>query len=170
MKDVSRRITVAVLTSVIALSALFPVQAESPAAVVESFLKAYADRDLDKMIQIYSPEAVFVDVAQRHEVKGQEELRAYLGQVLGVHSEAGVEIHRRVSSGNLVAVDFAYTGTLSGAALRQLTGKDTCQDVTYKLPVTSWFEIADGRIVRQTDFVDMATLQEVKAKASGVAH
>lgn len=137
-------------------------------AAVDRYFTAYAAMDLDQMLLAFAPNAVFVDVLQRHHVEGTAGLRELLGGLVAVHSEMGIDVQRRIVSGNLVAVDYLYQGTLSGEALKAATGKESCRDTTYSIPVTTWFEIQGGRIHRQTDFIDLATLNEVKAKAAGI--
>ena len=136
-------------------------------AVVDRFFDAYRAMDLERMLDAYTPDVVFVDVAQRHEVEGTASLQQLLAPLLSVHSEMGIDVRRRVVSGSLVVVDFVYAGTLSGEALRAATGRETCRDTSYRLPATSWFEVRDGRISRQTDFIDLATLEEIRTRASG---
>jgi len=135
--------------------------------VIDRFFDAYRRGSVDEMLAIYAPDAVFEDLNQRHRAEGTEQLRQFLGQVIQMHTTIGLEETRRSTTGNTVVVQYAYTGTLSGAALRAITGKETCRDTEFTLPVTSWYEIEDGRIARQTDFIDLATLREIQARASG---
>lgn len=139
-----------------------------PGSVVDRYFDAYRSMDLEAMLGAFATDAEFVDVAQRHHYEGADGLRQLLGGLLAIHTEMDVEIRRRAVTGNVVAVDYLYRGTLSGEALRTATGKETCRDTTYQIPVTSWFEIENGRIRKQTDFIDLATLDEVRAEASGV--
>ncbi len=141
--------------------------ASGPGAAVDRYFEGYRSMDPDQVAAAYSPEAVFVDVAQREEVSGAEAIKEMVARLVALHLEMGIKEKRRVVSGNQVAVEFAFTGTISGAAMRQASGKTTCQDTTYEVPATSWFEVSDGRIIRQTDFIDLATLEEVKKRASG---
>ena len=64
--------------------------------------------------------------------------------------------------GNVVVVEYDYAGFLNGAVLGQAVGKEGCPDLEYTLPATSWYEVEDGHIVRQRDFIDMATLLELR--------
>ncbi len=143
--------------------------APDPGAAVDRYFDAYRAMDLERMVASFAPDAEFHDVAQRHHYEGQEGMRELLTGLIAVHAEMDVEIQRRAVAGNVVAVDYLYRGKLSGEALRAATGKETCRDTTYEIPVTSWFEIEDGRIRKQTDFIDLTTLGEVRAEASGAA-
>lgn len=146
-----------------------PAQAAVDAGtVVDRYFDAYRTMDVEGMLAVYAPDAVFVDVAQRHRFAGGDGLRQLFSGLVAIHHDMKLDVRRRVVSGGLVVVDYVYEGTLSGEALRAATGKETCRDTVYRIPVTSWFEVADGRIRTHTDFIDLATLNEVRAEASGV--
>lgn len=136
-------------------------------AAVDRYFAAYRAMDLESMLGAFSSDAVFVDVVQRHRYEGAQGLRELLGRLVSMHTTMDVDIRRRAVSGSVVAVDYVYRGTLSGEALRAVSGKTTCQDTDYEIPVTSWFEIAGDRIRTQTDFIDLATLEDVRARALG---
>lgn len=166
-----QRINAATLILMLTAAAIAPALAGISGAnrVIDRFFDAYRRGSVDDMLAIYAPDAVFEDLNQRHRVEGAEQLRQFLDQIVQMHSTIGLEETRRATTGNLVVVQYAYTGTLSGAALRALTGKETCRDTEFRLPVTSWYEIEEGRIARQTDFIDLATLREIQARASGAS-
>ncbi len=157
----------AVLTILIAAPVRGQTENPAPGAVVDRFFDAYRSRDVDGMLALYAPDAVFLDVAQRHRFEGREKLAVFLRRLMDLHISTDVGIRRRLASGGLVVVEYAYTGMLSGEALHAQTGKQSCRDTEYSVPVTSWFEVKNGQIVRQTDFIDLATLAEVRQRASG---
>lgn len=157
-------LTLVMLATYAALAAGSP-----PDQVVDRFFDAYRRGAVEEMVALYAPDAVFEDVNQRHRIEGTESLREFLRSIVQMHSAIGLTESRRVTNGNVVVVQYAYTGTLSGAALRARTAKETCRDTEFTLPVTSWYEIEQGRIARQTDFIDLATLGEIRARASGAS-
>lgn len=134
---------------------------------IDRFFEAYRSQEVHRMLEVYAPDAVFIDISQRHHVEGVDELREFLTRLVAVHHNMDARERRRVVGEGVAVVDYVYTGTLSGESLRELTGKETCRDTAYEIPVTSWFEVEGGRIVKQTDFIDLATLEEVRARASG---
>lgn len=138
-----------------------------PAAVVERFFAAYRAADVNRMLETYAPDAVFVDVSQRKQIEGREQLRAFLAGLTAVHHRMDIAVKQRVAKGDRVVVEHAYEGMLSGEGLHATSGRDGCRDTVYSIPTTSWFEVKDGRIVRQTDYVDLETLKEVKQRAMG---
>ena len=74
----------------------------------------------------------------------------------------GLEEGRRVVAGDTVVVEYAYKGTLNGAALGASVGKEGCPDLEYTLPTTSWFRVENGRIAHQRDFIDWATFLDLR--------
>lgn len=141
-----------------------------PGAVVDRYFEAYRSMDPGRLAALYAPDAVLIDVLQKHRTAGREAIRQNVAQLAALHTKLGAREEQRVVSGNNVAVKFVYTGTVSGEALRQLTGKTTCRDTDYEIAATAWFEISDGQVVRQTDFIDVTALKEAQARASGEGH
>ena len=145
--------------------------AGDPGKVVDRFFGAYGDRSLEGMLASYSADAVFEDVNQRHHFEGTEQITQLLAGLVALHHEMDVKEKRRVVHGNTVVVEYDYVGTLNGAALGQAVGKEGCPDLEYELPTTSWYEVKNGKIVHQRDFIDLATYMELReqllAAASG---
>ncbi len=144
------------------LSGPASVAGDSPGAAVDRFFGAYRDASLERMLASYAPNAVFEDVNQRHHFEGTEQLEQLLSQLVAMHHRMDVKEKRRVVDGNTVVVEYDYVGTLNGAVLGQIVGKEGCPDLEYALPTTSWYEVEDGKIVHQRDFVDWATLLELR--------
>ncbi len=136
----------------------------SPGDVVDRFFGAYREASPQTMLSIYAPDAVFEDVNQRHHFEGTEQLGQMLGQLVAMHHSMDVREKRRVVDGDIVVVEYDYVGTLNGAVLGQVVGKEDCPDLEYALPVTSWYRIEDGRIAHQRDFVDWATFLELRQR------
>ncbi len=164
-----RRIARVALALAPLMLASIPVGAEGPRVgqVLDRFFDAYRRGAVEEMVQTYAADAVFEDVNQRHRFVGSEELRGFLAGIVGLHTELDLREKRRVTVGDTVVVEYEYTGVLSGAALSQATGKEGCRDVEYVLPVTSWYEVENGHIRRQKDFIDLTTLQEIRQQAAG---
>ena len=132
---------------------------------------AYRQGSIDGMLSAYSEDATFEDINQRHHFTGTEQLRAMLTALVGVHLSMGLEVRCRVVDGDLVVVEYEYRGRLNGHALGASVGKEGCPDLEYKLPVTSWYEVKDGKIINQRDFIDWATFLELREEmlAAGTA-
>lgn len=131
--------------------------AVDPGAIVDRFQAAYRAGSVPEMLAIYSPDATFEDVNQRHRFQGTDQLQVMLSGIVAMHVSLGLEEERRVVSGDTVVVEYAYKGQINGAALGASVGKEGCPDLEYSLPATSWFRVENGHIVNQRDFIDWAT-------------
>ena len=134
----------------------------NPGAVIDRLFAAYRAGSVEQMLASYTPDAVFEDVNQRHHFEGTEQLAQLLGGIAAVHHQMGLKEKRRVISGDTVVVEYEYVGTLNGGALGQSVGKQGCPDLEYVLPTTSWYEVKNGKITRQRDFIDWATFLELR--------
>lgn len=133
-----------------------------PGEVVDRFQEAYRAGSVQRMLDLYAGDAVFEDVNQRHRFQGLAQLQAMLDGIVGIHQHMDLVETRRVVDGDLVVVEYAYTGQLDGAALGAAVGKEGCPDLAYELPATSWFRIQQGRIVHQKDYIDWATFLDLR--------
>lgn len=129
------------------------------ARVVADFLNAYRAADVEKMVAIYAPGVRFKDVSQRHELTGREAMRESLGRLATIHKAMDVEVQRQAVTGDLVTLEVVYTGTLDCAAL----GRPDKDDLEYSLPAVLLFEVANGHIESQTDYLDYRTFTETFA-------
>ena len=136
---------------------------------VDRLHAAYRAGSVQGMLGVYADDAVFEDVNQRHRFAGTEELTLFLTQIVSLHDVIGLREIRRIVRGDTVVVEYEYTGILNGEALSQLVGKEGCPDLEYSLPVTSWYQVRNGRITHQKDFIDLATFQELQARAASAS-
>ena len=134
----------------------------TPGDAIDRLFAAYRSGSVEQMLASYTPDALFEDVNQRHHFQGTEQLAQLLGGLVAVHHQMGLKEKRRVVSGDTVVVEYEYVGTLNGAALGQSVGKQGCPDLDYVLPTTSWYEVKNGKITRQRDFIDWATFLELR--------
>ena len=158
----TRSFAVMLLGLAIALSPALASAAETPGDAVDRLFAAYRVASVEQMLASYAPDAIFEDVNQRHRFQGSEQLALLLGGLVAMHHEMGLKEKRRVVSGDMVVVEYDYVGTLNGAALGQSVGKEGCPDLGYAIPATSWYEVKDGKITRQRDFIDWATFLELR--------
>ncbi len=157
-------VSAAAVLALVVLPGLAGAGGDRPGAAVDRFFGAYRDASLEGMLASYTPDAVFEDVNQRHHFEGTEQLGQLLGQLVAMHLKMDVKEKRRAIDGNTVVVEYDYVGTLNGDVLGQIAGKENCPDLEYVLPTTSWYEIKDGKIVHQRDFIDWATFLELREK------
>lgn len=131
---------------------------EAPGRVVDRYLSVYSQADMDALLELYSSDATFVDVSQRHEVSGREGLQEQFQQLGRMHKAMKVVEKRRATNGKLVTVEVVYSGTLDCAAL----GFPEHEEMSYEIPAVLLFEIEDGQIHHQTDYLDFRTLAELR--------
>ena len=146
---------------------------ENPGKTVNRLFDAYRNSSAERMLAVYSADATFEDINQRHHFTGTEQLQAMLNGIVGLHLKMDLKEKRRVVAGETVVVEYEYVGQLNGAALGASVGKEGCPDLEYSLPTTSWYRVKNGRIVHQKDFIDWATFldlrQQLLAAGSPVA-
>lgn len=157
----TRIVTLILMTIAIVIPA---VAGQHPGQVIDRYFDAYRSADVDAMLALYDETAIFEDINQRHRFEGREQIGQLLGTIVAMHLRMDLEETRRVVQGNTVVVEYAYTGQLNGELLGQSVGKTGCPDLEYSLPTTSWYEVRNGRIVHQKDFIDLATYKELQAQ------
>ena len=150
---------------ILAVVGFVQARTDSPNQVVDRYLSVYSEADMDGLLRLYSPEATFIDVSQRHEVSGTENLRAQFDDLAHKHQSMKVVEKRRAAKGNLVTIEVVYSGVLDCAAL----GLPVGEVVEYEIPAVLLFEIEDGRIQHQTDYLDFRTIAELQQSLSAVA-
>lgn len=133
--------------------------------VIDAFMANYATGDAGKMLQSYAEDAVFVDVNQRHRFEGSQALQELLGQLQFMHLDMEIREKRRVVTDNHAALEIVYAGTLNCEAL----GMKDHDPVSYELPAVILLDIENGRIKRQTDYIDFKTYTELAEKIRGAA-
>ena len=156
----SRRWTPALLAALLFVSPALA--GENPGTVVDRFFDAYREGSVEKMLALYTTDAVFEDVNQRHRFEGAAQLEAMLTAIVGMHLRMDLVEQRRVATDDTVVVEYEYQGQLNGHALGQQAGRVGCPDLEYILPVTSWYRIDKGKITSQKDFIDWATFLDLR--------
>ena len=154
-------IVIVLLTAVLSFTPAVPA-GENPGKTVDRLFDAYRDGSAERMLAVYSADATFEDINQRHRFTGTEELQAMLNGIVAFHLRMDLEEKRRVVDGETVVVEYEYLGQLNGAALGASVGKEGCPDLDYSLPATSWYRVKNGRIVHQKDFIDWATFLDLR--------
>ena len=123
---------------------------------VDAYLAAYRSAEPEAMVAVYDPNATFIDISQRHEVKGKAGLTEMMHRLVGMHASMNVEEKVRATRGDIAIVEVVYTGTLDTEAI----GRTDLPPVEYELPAVLIFETSGGRILKQTDYLDFRTFTE----------
>ena len=140
------------------------VAGQEPGQAVDRLYDAYRNGSVGGMLSAYAEDATFVDINQRHQFTGAEQLNAMLTAIVGMHIRMDLKEERRVVDVDMVVVEYVYGGQLNGAALGASVGKEGCPDLEYALPATSWYTVKHGKIVHQKDFIDWATFLDLRQR------
>ena len=81
---------------------------ENSGKVVDRLFDAYKKGSADEMLAVYSADATFEDINQRHRFTGTEQLQAMLRGIVGFHLQMNLEEKRRLVNGKTLS-----TGRLS---------------------------------------------------------
>ncbi len=140
------------------------VASSEPANGVDRFLSDYYDAyhagTAEELAAFYTDDVVFDDISQRHHVEGRASFTDALRGLKNIHVEMSVEEKRRMVSGDSVVVEILYKGTLDCAKL----GRPDHENLSYVLPAVLLFDFSNGKIRRQTDYIDYRTFTETFAK------
>ena len=112
-------------------------------AWVDEFFAAYNLED-GKHLTYYSEDIVLVDETAGQTVTGMEQMHAVFEGAKQSYSDMAWVIEEEIFSENRVVVRGRSTGKAFGQP--------------YDIAFTTWFEIEDGKIVRQIDYADYAAL------------
>lgn len=145
---------------ILASSLAFPSFADDVELFLSAYYAAYRSGSAEELASFYAEDVVFDDVSQRHHVEGKAAFTESLAHLKNIHIEMSVEEKRRVASGGTVSIEILYKGTLDCAKL----GRPDHENLTYALPAVLLFEISQGKIRKQTDYIDFRTFTETFAK------
>ena len=109
--------------------------ARSPEEMVVDWEKTMNSGDIEGVLAFYEPEAVVVlPKDQGGPVRGQDAVRAVLGQFLAMDPTFNIVLHRATDAGSvaLIVGDWNLTGTGPDAALVEMAGR--FRDVLSQLP------------------------------------
>jgi limonene-1,2-epoxide hydrolase len=113
--------------------------------IVNAFVASWHAGDVDQMVAYFTDDGVYQNVPREPAV-GHDALRAYMAQLTSVITMTGVDIHRQISSGDVVVNErtdhFLYNGS------------------PVSMPVCGVFEVAGDRIKTWRDYADSAQLAE----------
>lgn len=118
-------------------------------AIVEDFVAAWGARDIDRIMEFFTADAVYHNIPM-DAVTGTAAIRATIEGFVGMGSAIEFENHHIAESA-------------SGVVLTERTDKFEINGKWLKLPVMGTFEFADGKISHWRDYFDMAKFQEQMA-------
>lgn len=116
---------------------------------------AYNDHDLAAVAACYADDATHLDIASGRAKTGPDAIAAGLGFLLGAFPDAEWIVCGVVGGDDKVAVRYRLVGTL-----QRPFGPFTAQGQALSLPGVLWLDLADGKVVRSTDFWDSGSFSK----------
>lgn len=122
---------------------------KSESAVAEQWIAAWNSHDPDKMLPLFSDDVVYEDVAFGEVSHGKTELRKFASEEFEGVPDLELKLDRADIHGNHGTIEWTFTGTDKGVFK---TGKK------FSVRGVSVIDLRDGKISRNLDFYDSATL------------
>ncbi len=119
----------------------------------QEFLDAWSSRRTDRVLAFFADECVYENHARGAEYRGKEQLRAWVDATFAAIPDTVIEATSLFASGRWVGCEWVMSGTHTGD-LPDLpaTGK------RFSIRGASVAEVVGGKIVRNADYWDVATL------------
>ncbi len=115
---------------------------ESNLAVVEAFVAAINEKDIDSLMEFFAPDAVYHNMPMAP-VSGSQAIRQVIERFIGPAEEVDWQILTIAESGGSVMAERLDRFVIDGEAV--------------DLPCNGVFEMEDGKIKIWRDYFDMAT-------------
>jgi steroid delta-isomerase-like uncharacterized protein len=151
----SYRLLAVVLTLFLTAPVIHSVNAEENSPEAKLF-KAWAEgwsNDMEKLLPIFTDDVVYEDATMGVVNHGKEELRAFAAGFFTAFPDATFTLHSSFAAGNWAAMEWTLTGTQKG----DMPGMPATNK-RVSVRGSTVIELKDGKISRNTDYWDMATL------------
>jgi limonene-1,2-epoxide hydrolase len=119
-------------------------QTQTPDALVTEFCSKWASPDPAELAGYFTENGIYHNVPM-DPVRGCEAIAEFIAGFTAAFDGIDFQVHRQVSDGNIVMNERTDV-------MRRKDGGDIA------LPVMGVFDIVDGRIVKWSDYFDMATV------------
>lgn len=126
--------------------------AAKPEAVLQAYVDAWNRHDSLAIDSLLAPAGVHEDFAWGFRGEGAADVRAFMRDVIAVSPDYQWQITSSFSEGQRVVGEWTWTATFTGPSP---SGPVTNQRITGRGAAVA--EIADGRIVRLSDYYDAAS-------------
>jgi steroid delta-isomerase-like uncharacterized protein len=114
---------------------------------------AWSSHDIERILSFYTDDCTYEDVVSGKVSHGKEELRAFVKDNFTTSPDLRLELKSVIASGDHLAIEWIMSGTQTGNLLNvPATGK------SFSVRGVSVSELKDGRIQRNTDYCDGASV------------
>src|SRR5687767_9481925 len=145
------------LLAVIATGAAIAVAQEgtpaTPAALpplLAEWEAAMATHDPDRILALYTNDAVWEEVPLNLVARGPEEIRAHLERLFAATPDIAYDVTAGFVAGDRAAAEWAITGTLTG----DFPGLPPGAGQSFAVRGVSVYELSGGKIARYTEYWD----------------
>jgi limonene-1,2-epoxide hydrolase len=111
--------------------------------IIDSFMKAWNNRDLDAIMDHFTEDAAYANVPMGPPNVGKADIRTFIEGFIGMASSIEFVVHNQVEGSN-------------GVVMNERTDILELNDNRVELPVMGVFELEDGKISAWRDYFDMA--------------
>jgi steroid delta-isomerase-like uncharacterized protein len=158
MRRVVVGLSVLVLAAVLIVSTnISAAQEASPAAPpatlpppLAEWAAAYSSGDADRLLALYTDDALWEEVAIGLAASGQDEIRAHLDRLFTAVPDFTVDVTNGFVAGDQAVVEWVISGTYSA----DFPGLPPAAGQHFSLRGASVFELTDGKIRRYTEYWD----------------
>ena len=147
----------ALATVLVASTAIVAAQQASPAASpaalpppLAEWATAYSSGDADRLLALYTDDALWEEVAIGLAAHGQDEIRAHLDRLYTAVPDFTVDVTNGFVAGDQAVVEWVISGTYSA----DFPGLPPAAGQHFSLRGDSVFELTDGKIRRYTEYWD----------------
>jgi steroid delta-isomerase-like uncharacterized protein len=125
--------------------------------LVNELYAAWSLHEPDRIDAIFSDDAAYEDVAGGQVLRGKIEIKQLLRVAFGWAPDFGVTMTSLTIAGDTGTTEWVIEGTQSGPVQAGPLGELPATGRTFRLRGASILVFRGGRIVRVTDYYDMAT-------------
>ena len=157
MRRVVACVSLLVLAAVLVVSTGVVAQEASPGASpaalpspLAEWAAAYSSGDADRLLALYTDDALWEEVAIGLAAHGHDEIRAHLDRLYTAVPDFTVDVTNGFVAGNQAVVEWEISGTYSS----DFPGLPPAAGQHFSIRGASVFELADGKIRRYTEYWD----------------
>ena len=111
--------------------------------IVTGFISCWEKKDLDGIMEYFTPDAVYINIPMDPPNEGTEAIRAFIEGFIGMASKIEFVVNNQVDNG-------------AGMVMNERTDRFLINDDWVEIQVMGIFEVVDGKIAHWRDYFDMA--------------
>lgn len=119
----------------------------SNADITTDFINAWSAMDLDRIMDFFTEDAVYINIPMEPANRGKAEIRTFIEGFMGMATAMEFIVHNQAENAD-------------GVVMNERTDRITMGDKLMELPVMGVFEFSDGKISAWRDYFDMAKFTE----------